>query len=263
MIPRIVSYIKDEIMFIEHWLNYHSKIIPLYHVHIFDNGSTDGTLDILYKYKNNHGLNVYQHDDYTKKGEVVTEFILKYNKQSSIIFPIDGDEFICMYRDSNVITNANDIKKYIHGMKTIPGKYRILGSLNSIPEKPHYVNPLNEIDKFKWTWTEKDLCKKIYCSDSFQSTDLGFHRGICNSKDIIETKLAYLHFHDVGHEHYREKCLKDMSGLGYDINNKQLLDSLRPTTPGFHKLTAIKNIKNWSYKSTDTYDIKLETPLCT
>lgn len=262
MIPRIVSYIKDEITFIERWLKYHSKIVPYYHIHIFDNKSSDGTQDILNYYKVNCGLNIYSHDDYTKKGEAVTNLIHKYIKQPSLFLPVDGDEFVCLYQNKQVITNHKLIKQYLINLQPIEGKYRILGSLNSIPEKKHYNEPIDQIKKFNWIWTESDICKKIYCSNSFHNTDLGFHRGTCFSKDIVETDIAYLHYHDIGYDHYKAKCLKDMTGLGYDIDNKQLLDSLKPTTPGYHKLTAIKNIKNWSYTPTDTYDVKIKTPLC-
>lgn len=99
MIPlKIFTYIKDEEDIIESWIQYHKEICEDYsNLFIVDNGSTDGTRDILEKYQE-LGVNVYQHGDYKKKGLFLSQVMNDNKADTKFLVPIDGDEFLVLWK---------------------------------------------------------------------------------------------------------------------------------------------------------------------
>ena len=146
---RFFTFVKNEIQLIDEWLKHHAAISRWYLLHVVDNGSTDGPVELLEYYKNKKGLNYYTYDDYTRKGDYLTSLILKYKNQPGISFPVDADEFVTLYQDNKIIKSPVIISNYLHKLPTHCGAYNTIGALFSVPEQPETDNPFKSISKWK------------------------------------------------------------------------------------------------------------------
>lgn len=252
MYVRFFTYVKNEITFIERWLNHHSSISKWFLLHVVDNGSTDGTLELLQKYKKQNGINIYHHDNYAAKGVYLSSLMKRYQNQDSILIPIDGDEFLSLVENENINTDPVCIREYLQSLPRNGNMYRTYGTLFSTPHKSYNENPFKDITKWKWKWNTERSSKKFYYSKTFKSTDHGNHNGISTSKNYTSTNITYLHYHDIGRDHYQKKCEQDINALNLKIS--EFKDS-NNTSTGCEKARALLNINKWNYSDTEPYDI--------
>lgn len=250
---------------IEQWLHHHAAISKWYLLHVVDNGSTDGTRALLEHYKKTKGINIYDHDDYTKKGEVLSSKIIQYKKQPGISFPVDADEFVTVYKDNTIVKNPIEIRQYLESLPVHCGTYNTRGTLFSIPEKPDCENPFQEITKWKWRWNDKKMCKKFYVNQTFKSTDHGNHNSITDNNLNYQTDIVLLHYHNIGRDIYKRRCEQDINGLGLKLNviKEQLAKpgqskGTHNDFAGREKVNSYLNINNWKYEPTDNYDVMFQ-----
>ena len=262
MYIRFFTYVKNEITLIEKWLRHHASITQWYLLHVVDNGSTDGTLELLQHYKNKMGINLYQHGDYTLKGEYLSSLMRKYKSQNSIMLPVDGDEFVAIYKDTKVNNKPEIVKEYIENLPMDRGIYQTYGTLFSLPEKEVNEDPLTDIKKWKWKWNNNKMRKLFYNSKGFKSTDHGNHNGISENKNTHLSNVVLVHYHDTGRESYRLKCEQDIKGLGLNIDvlKSQLAKEgqnkgSNEHFAGVEKVNAYINMNNWRYEPVTTHDV--------
>ena len=89
----VVAIIINEAPYIEEWIRYH-QMVGVERFYLFDNGSTDDTLQIVQKYVEN-GLVVLTH--YPGKGMQLSAYnraLKKYRYQTRYMAFIDADEFL-------------------------------------------------------------------------------------------------------------------------------------------------------------------------
>ena len=129
----LFSFVKNENDIIEKFINHHLNIFD--EINIIDNGSTDGTYEILEKYKSHIKL-IKDHSEFSKKGSICTQ-IMK-NSSCDLLFPLDADELI-VYDDSVVKTkNPNKIRKYLQNLPINGQKYNINKIYNQYPDESDF-----------------------------------------------------------------------------------------------------------------------------
>lgn len=267
---RIFAYIKNEAHLIEDWLNHHGSIIPWWGIHVYDNYSDDGTYDILLKYKKKFNINVYRHDTFKQKGDVITEKISTYKNQPGISIPLDGDEFICVWDNNteSVITDCSKIKTELNSLHGVSEIYQTQGWLNCIPERELYTNPVHEMDKFNWSLRDSEMCKKFFDNKMFKSVDLGYHHGTSTNNRRHKSNIVYLHFHDTGRERKRSRCIDIINGHGIPMDTVlQRKESQSMVTgkqfDGVGRVNEYIDIDNWKYEPVgDNYDVKIKPGWC-
>lgn len=89
----IVAIIKNEAAYIEEWVKYH-LVVGIDHFYIFDNGSTDGTLELLEPYIRNNKITLIDFPGFRMQIKAYNTAIRKFKNESKYIAFIDADEFI-------------------------------------------------------------------------------------------------------------------------------------------------------------------------
>lgn len=264
---RIFAFIKNEQHLLERWLDHIISFCPGWCIHIIDNKSDDDTIDILQEYKKNYGIHTYTCPDFSQKGDLITEKILRYKSQPGLSIPLDGDEFISLYdKETNTVcTNGDTIKDYLNDIyyNSPAGIYRTAGWLNSVPEQETYSDPVKDITKFRWELTDKNLCKKIVRTEDFKSIDLGYHTAISYNREFVQTNIAYLHYHDTGRDRRMKRCEEIIKKHGLDIDTIRKQIKPKGDKPiqtgnnfsGVMRVNEYLDSNNWEYNTSDKFDL--------
>ena len=218
----LVSFIKNEIDFIESFIKYHIDIFDS--IYFIDDGSTDGTLEIIQKYSSIHLRQVQ--NSFNLKGEICSEII--HQMTEDIIIPLDADETIVHDNKNIQITNSQYIRQYLQNLPIDGHKYKV----NHIYE----YNP----DHIGW-WGIKHHAKIFFPKKTFLYTDPGFHRGrtsldSCSSFDnkfywrqkhndiVIPTNISYLHYHFKSKEIWLKNTAKKLEQrIGHNWRDPNIL----------------------------------------
>ena len=119
----LYTMVKDEVDIVEDWLIYHGELFGYDNLYVIDNFSTDGTYEILEKYRNDKKIFLIRESDYRKKGAFMRYYMKIHpeGKNCDIAYPLDIDEFITFYnREQNIIEPIKTLN-YIENLpKDIP-----------------------------------------------------------------------------------------------------------------------------------------------
>ena len=122
-IIKLFTMVKDEVDIVEDWLKYHGSMFGYQNLYVIDNFSTDGTYEILLKYKNEFQIFLIQEPDYKLKGVYMRHLIKdRIKTKYDIAYPIDIDEFI-VYYDKN--TNTIDPNKVVEYINSLPSNVEV------------------------------------------------------------------------------------------------------------------------------------------
>lgn len=133
---KIFSFVKDEGDKIQDWLNYHSQIVGIENIFIIDHMSTDGTYEILQKYK---GLNLIRSNvPFHKKSEVLSTLMKLH---SGFLIPLDADEFLCYKNSNDILCESTLIKNYISRLPIGSFRYKF-HQLDVIPKETKVNDPI-------------------------------------------------------------------------------------------------------------------------
>lgn len=206
----IISFIKNEEILIEQFLNHHLKIADK--ITIIDNGSTDNTVNILNKYIDNDKITVIDYPgDFKDKANICTQVMI--DSECDLLIPLDADELIIYDDGLSLSCDASYIKKYLQQIDTLEQKYRIRRVYNKHPGDSDYF----EIYR-------SDLQKMVFLKPGFIKTDTGFHHGETqNNKNPKEThaiNISYLHYRFISKDRWIENTkAKLYARLGDKFND--------------------------------------------
>ena len=250
-IIKIFCMQKNESDILSQWIEYHSKIVCYENIYIIDNESTDNSLEILNKFKQEKGINVCIRTDYQKKGDYICELINQ--NPCDMAIPLDLDEFIGINEDYN---NIEKIKEELFRLIDLNcPKYSFSNYLTSVNTKLYYNNPIEEIEYYSYVNVKSNNKKFFNGKYKLLSLDHGNHTGKienCNENDYYVTKLFLFHFHYRGLYKLIEKCKNDILGLNKNIKNindiLELKNLLKMKQLGYHNLeTYIKFLEDGPY----------------
>ncbi len=229
----LFSFIKDEIDFISSFISYHKNIFD--EITIIDNGSTDGTLEILQEYEKTNIITLIRdHSPFSMKGEICSK-IMK-NSSCDLLVGLDADEIMVFDNNDIVSKDILTIKNYLQNLEINGFKYKI--------NKVYDYHP----DDDGW-YGIAGHTKIIFPQKTFLYTDTGFHRGRTtldpksnfdsnpyywrimfkskNIKDkILPINISYLHYHFKSKEIWLKNTEKKLrSRLGDQWNNISVLEN--------------------------------------
>lgn len=215
---KIFSFQKDEEL-LEHWIKYHGNIFGYNNLHIIDHNSDLNTLKIYEKYKEK-GLNIKKFKgSFSLKAIQLTKWMKEFKKSSDFLIPLDGDEFISLNNNDNIIQSKNEILNYFKTLLNINLKLKFK-TYDVRLEKMEYDDIFLEGKYFERHPMRPGL-KTFYPSSNFISTDQGNHVGKItgNNKKVKCTNLMLLHYACKGYSNYIKKIERGIKA--YNINKNK------------------------------------------
>jgi len=243
----IFTMVKDEDDIIDDWVNYHGSMFGFENLYIIDNYSCDSTYEKLLNFnKKNIPINIIRKQDYSKKGDYMTELISNYANEDDFCFPIDIDEFIVFYdKDTNELSvDKNKIISYIYHLPD--SKVYKTNYISVLITQPYgYQRAATECSYGIYSdygnMAKSFIKKKLFD----KKIDHGNH--ICTDEYFL-TKLCLIHFHNRNLEQMKKKIYNNVLGLGYNVDSleslkKNIMDN--KDCPGNHHIkNQIKILEN-------------------
>jgi glycosyltransferase involved in cell wall biosynthesis len=200
---------KNEIYHIENFIKHHSKIFDK--LTIVDNGSTDGTLDIIKKYDSVELIEDNRH--FKHKISILKDVMLK--SDADLIIPMDADEILihdvevgCIDSIKNELLNLEKTNNDIFRIKQIYNYDPILNNF--------YIHKKN--------------LKNFFKRKSYVKSDPGYHNIKTIKNDKMISNLSYLHFHHLNEEQwFISSKQKIESRVGNDWNDLNKIKKYQKT----------------------------------
>ena len=274
---KLYTMVKDEDDIIEDWIKYHSYLFGINNLYIVDNFSKDNTYKILLEYEKK-GLNLFRHDNYAFKGEIMSNLIK--NTQADFYFPIDIDEFIVLY-DKDII--YRNLLQNIYSNKDSDNCFFSICKPEITTDKHNIINYFNNIKQeyyhniiYKCEYIYPKICKldsnrpcidfkygndpqnygthaKVFLNNLTKNIKLD-HGNHYPTNKFIHTNIYLLHYHNRGNlNQIKKKTINNLVGLGYDITNSEenitnLKKKISRKIPGNHHIKTLISIYDNKYK---------------
>lgn len=240
---KMFTMVKDEVDIVREWILYHGNLFGFDNLYVVDNGSTDGTLEIIQSFAQK-GVHIFQEADYRKKGEVMTALIREYSPRG-IAYPIDIDEFVVHYDKTTKTVSADKetIMKYLFSLP-LSTVYKTNYILSNVETPSGYTHAVLEATSGLYVdWG--DWAKSFFTASLFTGTiDHGNHY---TSNSYIMTELCLVHYHCRNPAQMHAKIVNNVSGLGYDAKDLKSLKALPKNCMGFHHVGPLIDILEGRY----------------
>lgn len=210
-------FVKDEIDFIEHFIEYHKNIFD--EITVIDNGSTDGTLEVLDRYSKYKVINLIRDSSpFSMKGEICSKIMSE--STCDLLVGLDADEIMVFDDNETQTKDTAQIKAYLKNLPITGAKFKI--------NKIYEYHPDND----GWYGLTKHA-KIIFPKKTFMYTDGGFHRGrtleddisnfnthpfywrpfnkgIITTDKVIDINISYVHYHFKNKEIWLKNTVKKL-----------------------------------------------------
>lgn len=212
---QVITMVKDEDDIIENFINYYGKLFGYENVYIIDNKSTDNTYNVCLQYKESHNINLYVHENYGEKGNLMKKLILEnLHKNYDLFVPVDIDEFLVLF-DNNKVLYGDNIINYLNTLDNIDNKVLGISYLYPLIESRNYKDAVKEM-KYTGNPNPQNI-KGILLKNNLISENLvidhGNHMWHYNK---IDNNLCFIHYHARNLHQFKKKIINNYTGLGYD-----------------------------------------------
>lgn len=175
----IFLFVKNESDFIEKFLDHNLRVAD--EMTVIDNGSTDGTLEILKDVGKRIRL-IEDRSSFGRKGRICTNWMLK--SDADILVPLDADELVVFDDGNEVCPDPARAKEYLKKIS--------LGKNDRFQIRRIYMKHPEE----EGWWESCRSNKRIMARAGFKGVDAGFHGGhMEENQKPLPCNISYLHYH--------------------------------------------------------------------
>ncbi len=239
----IFLFVKNEVDFIEKWLAHNLQIAD--EVVAIDNGSTDGTLDILKKYESGIRL-VEDKSNFGAKGRTCLEWIKR--SETNLAIPLDADELIVLDDGTSPKGDPKRAREYLAGLNVEAGdKFMVRNTYMRHPEEHGW-------------WGASKSNKRFFAKEGLIGLDCGFHTGRTEKGGRPKaSNLSYLHYHFRNEEAWLKSTEQKLKArLGRRWNDLEFLKSYNgPSYHSARELLIYKETGIWHRVAKQRFDESL------
>lgn len=173
------SFVKNECDIIEKFVKHNLVVFDEFT--IIDNGSTDGTLEILKKFSKSIKL-VEDKSSFGHKGRICSTWMSR--SDADLLVPLDADEFLILDDGKEVVPDPILVKNYLKEIEV--RENNIFQIKNTYLKHP---------DDNEW-WGVHRSNKRFMARSGFVAIDDGFHGGhMKKNENAIQSNISHLHYH--------------------------------------------------------------------
>ena len=212
----IFLFVKNEVDFIEKWLGHNLQIAD--ETTVIDNGSTDGTLEILKAHEGKIRL-VEDHSRFGQKGRICLGWIR--NGDANLVLPLDADELVVFDDGKEINGEPAKAREYLLKLPTVANdKFQVRRTYTKHPEPG-------------W-WGVSDSNKRFFAKEGLMGLDCGFHTGRTEGgSPPKKSNISYLHYHFRNKDAWEKSTVQKLKArLGIKWNDYEFLKGY--TGPSFH-----------------------------
>lgn len=246
----VMTMVKDECDIIDDWVIYYGNLFGYENLYIIDNYSSDGTWELLNKYKVNKRINLLRKKNYRDKGNYMKEIANSYGNNYDFVYPVDIDEFVVFYnkQENRIIVDKNIILGYL--VNLIP-KSKVLKTnyiYNTIINPNGYNNAVSECEYGDYK-DYGNFAKTFFSKNSFDKMTID-HGNHVPYQAWASTDLCLIHYHVRNLEQIKKKIINNVVGLGYknDLTELKNIIYSNPNCAGNHHVNALIQILEGKYR---------------
>jgi hypothetical protein len=220
---------KNEINLVGPWIRYHTALVGAENLYVFDNGSTEPSVQRCLQEAQAMGVHVDwrygRQADFFRKGDIFSALIrdLDGHGQHDFYFPLDCDEFLATHVDDGVSMAMVDLQRALEPHQCSQSVLRISHKYWNNPCRIHHY-ALNTTSK-----------KCFFARNACVSMDEGFHHGRSRLGEAHEmTDIVYIEFHYRPFRSNQIASRQKLVGLVSDFSRSSLRAYSRKCGPGFH-----------------------------
>jgi hypothetical protein len=229
---RLVTFVKDDPNILPYWLDYHSAIFGPEKIAVIDHNSQHNTtLRVLRDWQEKGVHLLHTNQSYTNKGEITYQTFKRFFPGGDIYVPLDIDEFVIYYNDSQVpMANRTLIKdSFLEIWQNRTQNDRCWGMKYSFNSFPISLNESMDTIKYFAPYKRQpyNAKKMIINEPAFAGLDHGNHcpkyRGVNCAYCSPLQHIGMLHYH------FRietaRRGIVDLIGLG-DLPHNATLENI-------------------------------------
>ena len=220
---------KNEPLLLGAWIRYHSDLVGLENLFIFDNGSSCSAVIQVLQEAEGRGANVFWEysrlRDFRGKGDLVADLIRRLDREDvfDFYFPLDCDEFLACQTEAGPSCRRRDIEAALRPL---------LLSDNTLAIKLKYLHNPCRINHYSISRASR---KCFFAHGACESLDMGYHHGrSLSGAGEMMTEIVYFEFHHMPYRLQRRRCLQKLSGRLSEFSRSSLRAYAAKKSHSFH-----------------------------